>query len=175
MVCMHTLPQFTCFIYVYVPSSHHLYNTCYDMQHTIDFYVPLVYRSYLEREDKYTIPNQRNSKNQVTDVDALRPKVTESEIHEYPNEKVIVLQGENLWFSYKVCLDEKGPNECEFSTLPENTTQCRIEFRADSMKCFAVNSSKQVKLTLYTHFASSIRQPIDIRKVCTYIYCSVFV
>ena len=128
----------------------------------MEFYIPRVFRSYLEQEEKYSVPNQRQSTKQVTEVDALKPKVTTSEIHEYPNERVIVLQGENLWFSYKVCL---GPNECEFTTLPENTTQCMIEFRAYSKKDFALDSSKQVKLALYTHFASPIRQPINIKKV----------
>ena len=134
----------------------------------MESYFSWVYRSYLERSEKYAIPNQRQSTSSVREVDALKPQVTMSEIHEYLNERVIILQGENLWFSYRVCLDEKGPNQCEFSTPAGNTTQFMIEFRADSEKVSALTSSKQVKLALYTHFASPIRQPIDTKKVIHY-------
>jgi GTP-binding protein EngB required for normal cell division len=124
-----------------------------------------MFRSYLEKPEKYAIPNQGKSVNEVSEVDTLKPKVTESEIHEYPDERVIIVKGENLWFSYKVCLDRKETSdEYEFDTTPENTTQFMIEFRADSDEASDFGSSKQVKLALYTHFANPIRQPLSIRK-----------
>ena len=120
-------------------------------------------RSYLEKQEKYKLPNQRQAHNMVTEVDALKPKVSGIQIHEYPSESVIVVQGENLWFSYKVCLDEKGPNQREFIAMAENTTQFMIEFRSE--KCVDIDGSKQVKIALFTHFASPIRQSINALQV----------
>lgn len=115
-----------------------------------------VARSYLEKEEKYILPNEGQATNLVTEVDALKPKLNGIQIHDYPTESVIVVQGENLWFSYKVCLDERGPNHHEFIATAESTTQYMIEFRSENSP--DVGASKQVKLTLFTHFASPIRQ-----------------
>ena len=153
---------------------------CYS-QHTIDKYIPLIFRSHLEKPEKYSIPNQGQSTKEVSEVDALKPKITEQlTYHDYPNERVVVLQGENLWFSYKVCLDEKGPNEGEFKTHPENNAQRIIKFRADLDKSSDLSTSKQVKLALYTHFASPIRQTLSIKTVCVLVFvtqlsCHVFI
>ncbi|CAI7995846.1 hypothetical protein GBAR_LOCUS1774 [Geodia barretti] len=130
----------------------------------MDHYIPLILRSHLEKPVKYIIPNQLQSTKEVSEVDALKPKITEQlTYYDYPNERVIILEGENLWFSYKVYLDEKGPHECEFKTHAENTTQYLIEFRADLEESSNLSLSKQVKLALYTHFASPIRQTLNIK------------
>ena len=123
-------------------------------------------RSYLEKQEKYKLPNQGQATNMVTEVDALKPKVNGIQIHEYPSERVIIVQGENLWFSYKVCLDEKGPNQREFSAMAENTTQYMIEFRSDIGEGPDIDASKQVKLALFTHFANPIRQSLNALQVC---------
>ena len=131
----------------------------YHMQHKAEVYMPLVFRSHL---DKYPVPNQGQARNKVAEVDAVKPKVTALQIQEYPpDETVIILQGENLWFSYNVTIDDKGPCECDFSTSPENTTQCMVEFRSNTFDNSIVKQSKQVKVALYTHFANAIRQPLN--------------
>ena len=137
----------------------------------MESYKHLIFRSYLEKPDKFVVPNKEQATAEVREVDALKPKVTGSEIHEYPpNDGVIILQGENLWFSYKICLEEKGKSHCEFRTLADNTTNFMIEVRVDSDKVSsALNTSKQVKLVLYTHFANPIRQALDAKKV-THLY-----
>ena len=124
-------------------------------------------RSYLEKDEKYVIPNTRQSRREVAEVDALKPNICGPlKFCDYPNERVVVLQGENLWFSYKVTLDDNGPAECEFNTPAEKTTQFMIEFRADVEKSSDFGSRSKVKLTLYTHFASPIRQTVYIEQVC---------
>jgi GTP-binding protein EngB required for normal cell division len=134
-------------------------------KHVIHSYTPLIFKSYLEKPEKYAVPNRGKSVKEVSEVDSLKPKVTESETHEYPNERIIIVKGENLWFSYKVCLDKKGTNEeHEFGAAPENTTQFMVEFRADSDEDSDFCSSKQVKMALYTHFSNPIRQPLSIKK-----------
>ena len=138
------------------------------LQYAMESYKQLILRSYLEKPDKFVVPNLGQATAEVKEVDALKPRVTGSEIHEYPpNDGVIILQGENLWFSYKICLEEKSMNHGEFSTPVDNTTNFMIEFRVDSDK--VNNAGKQVKLVLYTHFANPIRQTLDARKV-THMY-----
>lgn len=133
----------------------------------------LIHRSYLEQPEKYKLPRPVK---EIAEVGVLKPQVTGLEVHEYPNEHVIVLQGENLWFSYKICLDYKGPKPClddkspnhhEIETPTENTTRRVIEFHiADSdSACSALHSGKPVKVALYTHFAKPIRQTINTKKV----------
>ena len=122
-----------------------------------------VARSYLEREEKYILPNEGQATNLVTEVDALKPKLNGIQIHDYPTESVIIVQGENLWFSYKVCLDERGQNQHEFIATAESTMEYMIEFRSES--CPDVGASKQIKLTLFTHFASPIRQTMNVFQV----------
>ena len=133
----------------------------------MNYYIPLIMRSYLEKPEKYSIPNQGQSSREVSEVDALKPTIQgQLRCCDYPNERVIILRGENLWFSYKICLDEKGPNQCHFITPPESTTQYMNEFHANVEESSDVGSRKQVKVTLYTHFASPIRQTLIISKVC---------
>ena len=133
----------------------------------MESYKQLILRSYLEKPEKFVVPNRGQATAEVREVDALKPKITGSEIHEYPpNDGVIILQGENLWFSYKICLEDKSMSHGEFSTPANNTTNFMIEVRVDSDKVSsALHTSKQVKLVLYTHFANPIRQSLDTRKV----------
>ena len=134
-------------------------NYMHVLQHNMESYIPLIFRSHMEKPKKYALPNRRQA--DVEEVDVLKPKVTRLQIHEFPDEKVFVLQGENLWFSYKIILDDKGPHECELYTPVENTTQFMIEFRGDSAGVPAIDENKQVKVALYTHFANPIRQPLN--------------
>ena len=130
-------------------------------------YIPLILRSHLEKPVKYVLPNRGKSVTEVSEVDALKPKIYEPLTYcDYPNERVVVVEGDNLWFSYKVCLDEKGPNECEFSTDPENTTQFTIKFQAELEESTDFGSFQQVKLALHTQFANPIRQTLNIKTVC---------
>jgi GTP-binding protein EngB required for normal cell division len=135
-------------------------------KYSMESYKQLILRSYLEKPDRFVVPNRGQATAEVREVDALKPKVTGLQIHEYPpNDGIIILQGENLWFSYKICLEEKGLNHGEFSTPADNTTKFMIEVRVDSDKVTsALHASKQVKLVLYTHFANPIRQPINPKK-----------
>ena len=133
----------------------------------MDEYISLIRRSHLDKPEKYALPK---STREVSEVSDLKPKIVEPlKYYDYPNERVVVLQGDNLWFSYKICLDEKGPNDCEFNTLTENTTQFMVEFRATLEESSDLRSTKQVKLSLYTHFASPIRQTLEIAQVCPFL------
>ena len=124
-----------------------------------------IFRSHLEKHpEKYIKPNPVK---QVAEIGVLKPKITGMEVHEYPNEHVIVLQGENLWFSYKICIDEKGDNQRDVCTPADSTTRFEIEFHVtDTVDvCSTLCSGKQVKIALFTHFAKPIRQSMDTKRV----------
>lgn len=139
-------------------------------QNKMDLYIQLIFRSHLEKApDKYVMPNADKAVRDTSELTVLKPKVIGLDVHEYPNEHVIVLQGDNLWFSYKICFEEKGEKDesHEIDTPAENTTKAMIEFHIpDTHKAYYnLSSQKKVKLALYTHFAKPIRQTVDIRKV----------
>ena len=132
----------------------------------------LIFRSYLEKPpDKYIMPNPEQAVREIAELSILKPKISQLAVHEYPNEYVIVAEGENLWFSYKICLDEKGENQCDIATPADSTTRAAIEFRLSNSHnaCSTLSSGKQVKVALYTHFAKPIRQPIITKKVYTHV------
>lgn len=125
----------------------------------------LVFRSHLEKPpDKYIMPNPEQAVRNITELSILKPKISQLAVHEYPNEHVIVIEGENLWFSYKICLDEKGENQCDIATPADSTTRASIEFHLSNSHS-TLSSGKQVKVALYTHFAKPIRQSIYTKKV----------
>lgn len=140
----------------------------------MESYKRLIFRSYLEKPEKYVLPYQRQAVKEVAEVDALKPKITGVEVHKFANEHVIVLQGENLWFSYKISFEKKGDHDhvqhCEINIPAKNTTKCLIEFHftdSDDASSFLHESheSKPVKIALCTHFANPIRQPLNTTKV----------
>ena len=127
----------------------------------------LIFRSHLEKSpDKYIMPNAEQIGREVNELAILKPKMTGLDVHEYPNEQVVVLNGDNLWFSYKICIDEKGERD-EVDTPAESTTRAMLEFHIpDTHNAFSMLSSKkQIKIFLYSHFAKPIRHNVDVRKV----------
>ena len=148
------------------------------LQHNMEEYMGLIYRSHLEKmPDKYSVPNPEQATRLINELGVLKPRVTGLDIHQYPNECVLVLKGENLWFSHKICFDEKGEKH-EIDTPAESTTRSMIEFRvAHIHKAHStLSSGKQVKIVLFTHFARPIRQAIDTKKVMQlYIYTRICV
>lgn len=141
---------------------------CIVFQYSMKCYRPLILRSYLEKQpDKYLVPNPKQAMD-VDEVAELKPKVTGLEVYEYPSDQVILLKGENLWFTYKISLDVTGQTSCEVNTHAENTTKYVIEFSITESHGTSslLNKRKQVKLSLFTHFANPIRdQVLPITKV----------
>ena len=136
----------------------------------------LLYRSHLENSpDKYSVPNPLQATKIIKDIAVLKPKLTRLDIHQYHNEHVLVLKGENLWFAYKICFDDGKKHE--INTPAESTTKSMIEFRianvhkANSTIC----TGKQVKIVLFTHFAKPIRQSIDTKKVTLFFILDCFI
>lgn len=135
-------------------------------QYSMKCYSPLIFRSYLEKQpDKYLVPNPKQAMD-MDEVAELKPKVTGLEVYEYPSDQTILLKGENLWFTYKISLDVNGQSPREVNTSAENTTKYVIEFCITDSHGSPLNKRKQVKLSLFTHFANPIRdQVLPITKV----------
>lgn len=124
------------------------------------------FRCYLDKEpDKFLVPGPAEAVKDVKAISMLKPKVTRVEFHMYPNEHVVVLEGENLWFCHEVQLGEVD-NILDIKTPAQNVTQRMIQFNFspyDKLKNLV--SEGKVKVTLHSHFASPIRQNIQVMQV----------
>ena len=136
------------------------------LQHTMAEYGSNSFRSYLDREpDKFTVPGPVEAVKEVKAINMLKPKATRVEFHMYPNEHVVVLEGENLWFCHKIRLGEFD-NILDIKTPAQNVTQRMIQFNFPPYeKLKSLVSEGVVKVTLHSHFANPIRQNIQVMQV----------
>ena len=126
-----------------------------------------VFRSYLEKEPgKYLKPVKTQVTKQVKELTILKPEVTAVEFHEYPNEHVVVLEGNNLWFCHQIRIGETD-NIQEINTPAQNITRQSIQFSfTPSRKTKNIVSiDGKVKIALYSHFANPIRRKITVKQV----------
>ena len=123
----------------------------------------MVLRSYLDTPDKYIQPTSRHEYKQM---DMLKPNICRLELHEYPKEHVLVLEGENLWFSFEVTLDEGGENEYQIKD-PHNVTKQTLQFNfpPSSKVSRAIQNGGKVKVTLNTHFVKKVLETVQCKKV----------
>ena len=142
------------------------------MQHTMEIYKNNMYRSYLDQEpDKYSPPKQLR---EVVSVSFLKPSLTAVELHEYPNEHALVLEGDNLWFCHQIKLGE-GDHPCCIDTPAQHISRRSIQFNyTPSDKCeIVVDKDRKIKVAVHSHFANPIRRKVDINEVSHHIYtCS---
>ena len=124
----------------------------------------MILRSYLDKHERYAPPSPRLS--DCKQMKMLMPTLKRAELHEYPKEQVLVLEGENLWFSYQVVLDEGGHNEYELKN-PHNVTKLSIQFNFPTSKSVssAIYDGGKVKVTLRTHFLTKVVNSVECKKV----------
>ena len=131
------------------------------MQHDVIVYRSLVSESYLEREPERYTPADR-AVEKVGRVGMLNPTPTKIQLQIYPNERALVLEGENLWFCYKLQLGDYG-NMVDMDTNFQNVTQHTIRFiLPPNERQVGVAAEGVVKLTLHSHFANPVRQNVQI-------------
>ena len=120
-------------------------------------------RSYLEREpDRYTAATRAVEK--VGRIDMLIPNPTRIELRIYPNEHVLILEGENLWFCHKLQLGEYD-NRVDIDTNFQNVTQRMIRFNfPPNEKLLGLVAEGEMKVTLHNHFArvAPVQQRIQV-------------
>ena len=123
------------------------------------------FRSYLEKDPgRYLKPDTKQMVRQVKDLAFLKPEVKAVEFHEYPNEHVVVLEGNNLWFCHQIRIGEKE-NIQEINTPAQNITRQSIWFNFTPKTKNIVFDDGKVKVVLYSHFANPIRKKIAVDKV----------
>ena len=124
------------------------------------------FRSYLEKEPgRYLKPDTKQTVKQVKDLAFLKPEAKAVEFHEYPNEHVVVLEGNNLWFCHQIRIGEKE-NIQEINTPAQNITRQSIWFNfTPKTKNIVKFDDGKVKVALYSHFANPIRKNIAVDKV----------
>ena len=140
------------------------------LQHAMEFYNQMVLRSYLDKPDKYIPPSQTPPYRKMK---MLSPVIRRVELHEYPNEHVLVLEGENLLFSFKITLDEGGRNEYLIKS-PHSVTKCSLQFNfTPSHKVSsAIQDGEMVKVTVHTHFVTKVLKSVDCKKVYLCLKCT---
>ena len=139
------------------------------LQHDMKYYNLMVLRSYLDRPERYSLPsNQLSGLQQMM---MLQPSLKRAELHEYPKEQVLVLEGENLWFSFKIVLDEGGTNEYIISH-PHNATKLSLQFNFSTSRnvSTAIKDEGKVKITLHTHFMTKVMDSVECKKVGLFLY-----
>ena len=135
------------------------------IQHHMEEYKQKIFRAHLEQDpQKYAPPGI--SSNEVAEVAELRPKCESFNIYKYPNEHVVVLEGNNMWFCHEVHLGEKD-NIIHIKNLAETITGRSIQFNYPSTEKsdrLLINKD-MVKVTLRSHFANPIRKMIIVEQV----------
>lgn len=123
--------------------------------------------AYLRKEQSTSLPSTPSRR--LYEVDFLKPKATSAEFHMLPNEHVIVLEGNNLWFCHKVCI---GRNENSIVIdSPSNIMRGSIQFNfKPSEKTERLCENGGVHVTLYSHFSNQVSKRIDTKKVYVHVH-----
>ena len=122
----------------------------------MDDYRHSTLRGFLEKgSPKYVVPNPAEA---VTEIGFLKPEVTTIEVHKYPDEVAVVLQGDNLWFCHEIRLGNYVP---PVPKLVEHIARRSIQFNFRlSETANIVTDDGHVKVTLFSHFANPIRRRV---------------
>ena len=138
------------------------------MLHDVIVYRSNLSRSYLEREpESYTPAGRARAVEKVGHIGMLNPTPTRIELQIYPspNEYILVLEGENLWFCHKIQLGDYN-NRVDIDTDFLNTTQRMIRFNfPPNERLIGLAAQGVVKLTLNSHFANPVRQSIEVQVI----------
>ena len=127
----------------------------------MDDYKHSTLRGFLEKDSpKYVIPSPAEP---IKEIGFLKPEVTTIEVHKYPNEVAVVLQGDNLWFCHEIRLGNYIPPVPKFA---EYTARRSIQFNFNlSETDNIVTDDDHVKVTLFSHFANPIRRRVKAELV----------
>ena len=133
------------------------------IQHDVIMYASNLSKCYLEREPERYIPAAR-AVEKVGCIGMLNPNPIRIELQIYPNEHVLVLEGENLWFCHKLQLGEYD-NMVDIDTNFQNVTQRMIRFNfPPNERLIGLAAESEVKVTLHSHFARAnpVRRNVQV-------------
>lgn len=122
-----------------------------------------IFRSYLDTDpQKYVLPAMVKD---VDEVSGLKPEVKSVNIHMYPDEHVVVLDGNNLWFCHEVHLGAER-NLIKIKHSAELITGCCIQFKYKATdKSSHLVTDNKMKVSLYSHFSNRITKRIQVEEV----------
>jgi len=123
----------------------------------MDDYRHSTLRGFLEKgSPKYVVPSPAEA---VKEIGFLKPEVTTIEVHKYPNEVAVVLQGDNLWFCHEIRLGNYVP---PVPKLAEHIARRSIQFNFHLSEQTAniIADGGHVKVTLSSHFANPIKRRV---------------
>lgn len=122
------------------------------------------FRSYVDKEPgKYVLPGPSDAVKDIQFIKILTPEAKRVEFHMYPNEHVVVLEGENLWFCHEIRLGEN--DNLDIKTPAQNVTRRMIQFSFPPYQLKNLISQGKIKVTLHSHFASPIEQNVQVMQV----------
>ena len=129
-------------------------------------------RGFLEKSlPNYSLPDP--AAGPVKEVGFLKPNVNTVEVHKYPDEVAVVLEGDNLWFCHQIRLGDYIPH---IPKLAEHIARRSIQFNFCLSKQTAkiVADDGYVKVTLFSHFAHPIRRRVKAELVsCLTVGCMI--
>jgi hypothetical protein len=110
-------------------------------------------------------------KKELKNVSLLKPLVKGVELHKFPSEHAVVVEGENLWFCREILLGE-GRNIISIANPMESVSRHVIQFNYPPTEKTdrVIARNGLVRVTLNSHFASSIRKRVKVEQV-SFVYC----
>ena len=121
-------------------------------------------RTYLGSR-KRALPKP-SPKKELKNITLLKPQVKGVELHKFPSEHAVVVEGDHLWFCHEILLGD-GKNIINITNSMESVSRHVIQFNySPTTKTNKVISSDGiVKVTLSSHFAKSIRKRVKVEQV----------
>jgi len=124
-------------------------------------YADKVFRAFLEKPQAYELP--ANPKPIPPEVPDLKPTLRSLQLHDHGNELAVVVEGSNLWFSYRISLQG-----IPVRSIPKSiSSECTIHFNLKGEGNSVVVEDGKVKVTLHSHFSKTIKEFVAVQeKVC---------
>ena len=128
----------------------------------------------MEKSFAESIPKASDTKTRLQEVSLVQPRADLVEFHMYPDEYVIVLEGNNLWFCNRVHLGED--ERIVQSDLATNIMRRKIEFRfAPSPNFDSIAENGGVAIKLYSHFSEPVCTQVSAKEVSLLLIFTVHI
>ena len=124
-------------------------------------YAEKAFHAFLEKPPAYVLP--ASPKAAPPEVPDLKPTLRSIQLHDHGNELAVVVEGSNLWFSYRISLQG-----IPVKSIPKSiSSECTIHFNLKGEGKSVVVEDGKVKVTLHSHFSKTIKEFVAVQeKVC---------
>ena len=135
-----------------------------------------MFRSYLDKDPERFLPPASEPSDHIPELGILQPTVENVEFHTYPDELVVILQGNNLCFSYKVTFNQKDSAKILEVPIPAKSTtrySIQLNLRADTKPEDIITKSGVVVVQLHNQFTATVEAeilPKQVKVSTVYIY-----